>query len=134
MFKDFKPIGLFDTIYKLITKMIVRSIKPLLPNIINPLRSIFIHNLSIEDNIIVIEEVAHKFKKVKPSRNIMAIKIDLTKAFDCLEWSFIKETLDWFGFPKTLTSLIMSYLTSSSISVLWNGEITPSFLPSRGIW
>ena len=63
----------------------------------------------------------------------MAFKIDLTKAFDSLEWGFIRDTLLGFGFPHLLVKLIMSCISTSSIACLWNGEITQSFLPSRGI-
>lgn len=73
------------------------------------------------------------FKKAKVGRNIMALKIDLTKAFDSPEWGFIRDTLIWFHFPPPRISLITSCLFSSSTFGLWNGEITSSFLPSRDI-
>ena len=63
----------------------------------------------------------------------MAIKIDLEKAYDCLEWSFIRDTLALFKFPSQLVSLIMSCVSTSSISVLNNGSAFKPFLPSRGI-
>lgn len=64
----------------------------------------------------------------------MAIKIDLEKAYDRLKWKFIKDTLTLFKFPTNLIALIMSCVTSSSISVLFNGGALDPFLPSRGIW
>lgn len=63
----------------------------------------------------------------------MALKIDLKKAFDRLEWSFIYHVLCWFKFPKDWVDVIMSCITSSNLSVLVNGERTESFSPSRGI-
>lgn len=63
----------------------------------------------------------------------MILKIDLEKAFDKLEWSFIKDTLLFFGFPDHLSKLIMSCVTTSSIYVLVNGTKTNFFKPSRGI-
>lgn len=58
----------------------------------------------------------------------MLLKLDLEKAFDKLEWSFIKNTLHYFNIPAPLISLIMS-----SISILINGTRTNYFQPSRGI-
>lgn len=81
----------------------------------------------------IIKEIAHIFNKASKKNKSIALKIDLSKAFDSLEWSSIRETLEWFNFPTKFISLIMSCITSASISVLWNGQITDSFLPSRGI-
>ncbi|XP_070026098.1 secreted RxLR effector protein 78-like [Nicotiana sylvestris] len=63
----------------------------------------------------------------------MILKVDLEKAFDRLEWSFIKECLLFFNFPIKLTTLIMSCLTTTSISILDNGTHTEYFKSSRGI-
>lgn len=66
-----------------------------------------------------------------------AIKIDLEKTYDCLEWSFIRDTLHLFKFPEHLISLVMSCVSSSTISVLfnffWGGGALDVFHPSRGI-
>ena len=63
----------------------------------------------------------------------MAIKIDLEKTFDRLEWSFIRQTLIFFNFPPDWITLIMSCITSTSLAVLVNGEHLDTFTPSRGI-
>ena len=63
----------------------------------------------------------------------MAIKIDLEKAYDWLEWSFIRDTLTLFKVPNQLITLIISYVSSSSISILFNRGALKPFLPSSGI-
>ena len=63
----------------------------------------------------------------------MTIKIDLEKVCDRLEWSFIRDTLSLFRFPSHLIKLIMSYVSSLSISILFNGGALDPFLPSKGI-
>ena len=63
----------------------------------------------------------------------MAIKIDLEKAYDQLEWSFIRDTLTLFKIPNHLITLIISCVSFSSISILFNGGALEHFLPSRGI-
>ena len=52
----------------------------------------------------------------------MVVKIDLEKAYDKLEWSFIKMVLDHFGFPSNIVNLIMSCVSSTSIAILFNGN------------
>ena len=63
----------------------------------------------------------------------MVIKIDLEKAYDKLDWSFIKEVLVAANFSPNLIQLIMSYVSTVSTSILFNGGVLNPFLPFGGI-
>ena len=63
----------------------------------------------------------------------MALKIGLEKAFNRLEWSFIREVLVLFNFPSNLVAIIMDCISSTPVSMLFNGGKLPIFSPSRGI-
>ena len=63
----------------------------------------------------------------------MAIKVDLVKAYDRLEWSFIHNVLKAFWFLEELIKLIMSCVSSTSISILLDGGKLTLFKPTRGI-
>lgn len=63
----------------------------------------------------------------------MAVKIDLEKAYDRLNWDFIKETLEDIGLPREFVNMVWHCISSSSMRVLWNGEALDEFHPSRGI-
>ena len=63
----------------------------------------------------------------------MAIKIDLEKAYNWLEWSFNRDILLLYKFLELLISLIMSCISSSLVSIMYNGGALEPFLPSRGI-
>ena len=63
----------------------------------------------------------------------MIVKIDLEKAYDCPEWSFIKMVLEYFGLPENFVKLIMSCVSSTTTSILINGSKMDSFQPTRGI-
>lgn len=52
----------------------------------------------------------------------MAAKIDLEKAYGKLEWPLIKYTLQFDHFPAKIVDLIMACISSSTISILWNGK------------
>lgn len=61
-----------------------------------------------------------KTKKKQP----FIFKIDMEKAFDRLEWSFIRSMLFFFNFPPYLINLIMESISTTSVTVLINGQIT----------
>ena len=118
--------------YKLITKCLVNRLKYVLPDIISPMLS-FISGRQITDNIIIMQEILHSMRRKSGSKGWMAIKIDLEKAYDRLKWTFIRDTLSKVKLPSNLVEVIMSCITSSSLSIFWNGEPTDYFKPSRGI-
>jgi hypothetical protein len=57
----------------------------------------------------------------------------MAKAYDRLEWSFIKQTLISMGFPQNLVQTIMNCVSTVSFSILVNGHPSPYFNPLRGI-
>ncbi|GLT31655.1 hypothetical protein SLA2020_063760 [Shorea laevis] len=61
------------------------------------------------------------------------MKIDLEKAYDRIEWSFLECVLRDVGIPESWISLIMFCVSTSSFSLLWNGEKTEPFTPRRGL-
>jgi hypothetical protein len=81
----------------------------------------------------MVQEIIHSMSLSRSKIGYMAIKIDLEKAYDRLEWSFIRLTLQFFKFPSGWIDLIMSCVSSTSLSVLVNGERLTEFAPSRGI-
>ena len=74
------------------------------------------------DNVIIAQDLIHSLKNRRGRERFMVVKIDLEKAYDKLEWSFIKMVLDHFGFPSNIVNLIMSCVSSTSIAVLFNGN------------
>ena len=129
----FGPISLCNTVYKIVTKIIVKRMCNLLPNLISPLQTTFVPGRLGLDNMIIAQEIIHTISGKRGQVGYMAIKINLEKAYDRLEWHFVRDMLLLYKFPGSLTKLILSCLSTSSISVLLNGGKLDSFLPSRGI-
>ena len=73
------------------------------------------------DSYIITQEILHVIQKKRGNTNLMAAKIDLDKAYDKLDWSFIKFTLRFYHFPEPVVDLILNCISSSLISILWNG-------------
>ncbi|GLT58322.1 hypothetical protein SLA2020_312230 [Shorea laevis] len=130
---QFRPIGLCNINYKIVSKIIVHRLKPLLDSIISPCQANFVPGRRGSDNILILQELVYSFNRKTGRKGGMIIKLDLEKAYDRLEWSFIRETLIFFQFPPMLISLIMSCISSTSMAILVNGEATNRFHPSRGI-
>ena len=128
----FRPISLCSTIYKVISKITVNRIRPHMHHLISPLQAAFIPGRKGLDNIIA-QEVLHTMEKTKRRTRTMALKIDLEKAFDRLEWSFIHEVLVHFNFPKNIIDIIMACISSTSVSILFNGGKLEPFTPTQGI-
>ena len=130
---NYRPISLCNSIDKVVSKIIVAQIRPKLPKLVSPLETGFVSGRNGVDNAIIVQELVHSMSKMKGRSGIMTIKINLEKAYDHLEWSFIRDTLKLFKLPISLISLIMSCMSTSTISVLFTGGVLESFCPTRGI-
>ena len=61
----------------------------------------------------------------------MALKLDLEKAYDHLEWLFIQEALEFIQIPPKLIQLIMNMISSTHFNIMWNTPLS-TIIPSRG--
>jgi hypothetical protein len=130
-FKDFRPISLCNVTYKLISKIVVSRLRPFLDDIVSPLQNSFIPGRSTKDNVVVLQEVLHYMRKTKKKKGDMVFKLDLEKAYDRVNWNFLKETLEMFHFPLRIIALIMFGISASSNSILWNGSKIEAFTHER---
>ncbi|XP_061358638.1 uncharacterized protein LOC133302833 [Gastrolobium bilobum] len=131
--KEFRPISLCNVVYKAVTKIITKRLREFMPRMVAPNQCSFIRGRQSTDNIIIAQETVHSMKEKKGRKGWMMIKVDLEKAYDRLNWGFVRETLEDVGLHKSLTYLIMSCISSSTMNLLWNGGLTKDFKPQRGI-
>ncbi|KAI3465941.1 hypothetical protein Pfo_022604 [Paulownia fortunei] len=128
------PISLSNVIYKITSKMIVNCLKPLLTNVVFESRSAFIPRRLIIDNVLVTYEI-NQFMKCKSwgMEGHVALKLDMSKSYDKVEWEFLKIVLLRLGFHNSIVDLIMMCVSIVSYSLILNGEQFGYFRPQRGI-
>lgn len=130
---NYRPISLCNSVYKIISKIIVARIRPLLVDLISPVQSAFVPGRRGMDNVLIAQELLYSLDLKKGKMGYMEVKLDLEKAYDTLEWNFIHKVLQAFHFRPKLTQIIMSCISSTTISILVNRGMLDSFEPSRGI-
>ncbi|KAL0401934.1 UNVERIFIED_CONTAM: LINE-1 retrotransposable element O protein [Sesamum latifolium] len=117
---------------QIITKIIVQRMRCVLDKLISPSQNAFVLGRSIGDNILLAQELFHGYNQQHlPPR--CALKVDLRKAYDTVEWDFLSAALTLFGFPAQFISWIEECVTTPSFSVCLNGSSHGYFRGARGL-
>lgn len=131
---DYRLISLCNVNYKIITKSIANRLKFILKDIISESQSTFVQGRLITDNVIIGLECINGIKTNRSNlKNMATFKIDLSKAYDRVEWAFLKEIMIKLGFNHKWVELILKCISSANFSVLINGEKKGSFKAYRGL-
>lgn len=119
--EQFRPIALANFKFKVISKVLADRLAVLMPHIISKEQRGFIKGRNIKDCIFLASEAVNLLDKKAFGGNI-AFKIDIAKAFDTLDWSFLLRVLKAFGFNPKFCGWIQAILESAKLSVAINGK------------
>ncbi|KAJ0535080.1 putative RNA-directed DNA polymerase [Helianthus annuus] len=128
---DFRPISLIGVINKVISKVLVNRLKKVVGGLISEEQSAFLAGRNIMDGPMVLNEVFSWLKKSR--RRGMFFKVDISKAYDSVNWKFLDSIMSQMNFPRRWRAWVMATLYSAKASVLVNGSPTREFLCSRGL-
>ncbi|XP_019238911.1 PREDICTED: uncharacterized protein LOC109218965 [Nicotiana attenuata] len=96
---DYRPIAGCNTIYKVISKMLCNKLRLVLPTLIFANQSAFVSGRTIVQNILIFQDLVRLYNRKNTTQSCL-IKIDLKKAYDTVEWTFVEEILYAMNFPQ----------------------------------
>ncbi|XP_050257533.1 uncharacterized protein LOC126702755 [Quercus robur] len=118
----------------LIPKVLANRLKQVLPQIISPTQSAFVPGRFIIDNVMVAYETLHTMHgRKKGKKGSLALKLDISKVYDRVEWDFLRGIMTKLGFPLLWINWVMTCITTPTFSVLINGKPFGHISPSRGL-
>lgn len=126
-----RPITLLNVIYKIAAKAFQLRLIPILQDFITTQQSAFLPGRNIHHSILFTNELLHQAEQ--SGENFILLKLDIIKAFDKIEWTFLLALLNRLGFNGMLTSFLEATYGSAASAVLINGRMSPSFLLARSV-
>ena len=129
---DYRPIALCNVIFKCITKILSNRMKTCLHELVSDNQSAFVPGRRITDNILLTQELMHNYHLDRGAPRC-AFKVDIQKAYDTVDWSFLRKILLGFGFHMRMVSWIMECVTTTTFSLSINGSLNGYFKGKRGL-
>ena len=132
-FDKFRPISLCNFSFKVVTRIITARLRGHLDKMISPFQSAFVPGRWTAENTIVAREVVTTLKRKQGKGGLLGIKIDMSKAYDRVEWSFVFQVLRCFGVSEKMVGIIHQCMSTASFAILLNGCPLERRMASRGL-
>lgn len=128
----YRPISCCNTLYKCVAKILSNRMRVIMVGLISPNQSAFIPNRVIGDNILLAQSLCKDYHlETGPPR--CAIKLDIRKAFDTLNWCFLFKAMVRMGFPNRFVDWVKQCVTSTMFSIKVNGSLEGFFPGKSGL-
>nr|BDI54638.1 retrotransposon protein, putative, unclassified [Triticum aestivum] len=128
---DFRPINLVHGAIKIFEKVLSTRLAVELPNLVGNHQSAFVKGRSLHDNFMLVQGMARRLHALKTSA--VLLKLDISKAFDSVQWPFLLEVLQQFGFGHKWRAWICGILATSTTKVMVNGEPGETIYNCKGL-
>ena len=129
---DYRPISCLNTVYKVVSRLLVKRLKPLLPSFIVPNQTAFVRGRLLVENTSPAGELVNGYHKNKGPKRI-TIKVDIAKAFDTLSWDFLFSCLQGLNLPPLYLSWLRACICNTNFTVGYNGLVHGYFKGTRGL-
>lgn len=126
--KLFRPIACCSLLYKILSKILTSRLQQVVGEVVSEFQSGFIPGRHLVDNILMATELIKGYgrKHISPR---CVLKVDLKKAYDSLEWSFLEE----LGFPAMFVRWVLACISTVSYTIMVNGSPTVPFRAKKGL-
>lgn len=132
--RDLRPIALWNVLYRIIAKLLANRFQHVLPSLILENQSAFVKNRGITDNVLIAFELIHHMNKKKHGTTCeVALKLDSSKAYDRVNWSFLRKRMKSMGFCETWVDWVMMCVKIVSYNVCLNGTLVGPIAPKKGL-
>ncbi|WOG81200.1 hypothetical protein DCAR_0100345 [Daucus carota subsp. sativus] len=132
--RDLRPIALCNVLYKIIAKCLANRLKIILPGLISENQSAFVPGSNISDNVLVAFEALHYMKRKQSGNDgVVALKLDISKAYDRVDWSYLRKRMIQMGFCEGWIKWILLCVTTVHYKVCFNGVQLGPVTPKRGL-
>jgi len=129
--KEFWPISLLGSLYKLLSKVLASRLANVMDKIISTSQSAFIKGRNLVDGVLVANKMVDYAEKTK--KECLVLKVDFEKAYDSVDWGFLEYMMVRLGFGTKWVVWMKACVCGGSMSILVNGSPTKEINIQRGL-
>ena len=129
--RDFRPISLVGSLYKLLTKSMANRLKRVVGRVVSNSQHAFMEGRQILDVVVIANETLDS--RLKSSNKGVICKLDIEKAYAHVNWKFLLVVLEKMGFGAKCTRWMRWCVSYVCYLILINGTPTGFFASSRGL-
>ena len=129
--EEYRPISMVGALYKIISKILSIRLRQVLAPLVDESQSAFVMNRQILDGVLIANESIRWLKKKKVPGALL--KLDFQRAYDSVNWTFLKMVMLKLGFGRKWIGWVMNCVSTASMSILLNGTPLKPFKMEKGL-
>lgn len=129
---DYRPISCCNVVYKIISKILVKRMKPILAGCVSPSQAAFLEGRSLGENMLLASELIRNYKSPSCRKSSM-LKVDIKKAFDTVCWDLVLKIFEAQNFPPLFIIWIKECITTPRFFIAINAELAGFFSEKKGL-
>ena len=128
---DFRPINLVHGAVKIFEKVLASRLVVELLNLVGNHQSAFVKGRSLHDNFMLVQSMARRLHALKSL--VVLLKLDISKAFNSVQWSCLLEVMEQLGFGARWRSWVCGVLATSTTRIMVNGDPGETIYNCKGL-